>query len=201
MLVVGLTGSIAMGKSETSRMFERLGVPVFDADRAVHALYAPGGAAVAGVEALFPGTVREGAVDRVALAARVLEDPAALKRLEGLVHPLVRRAQEQFIASARAEGRAIAVLDIPLLFEGRRQAEFDRVVVASAPADVQRARALARPGMTEEKLAAILARQMPDDEKRARAHFVVDTGRGLDHAFEQVSAIVATLRAEADSAP
>lgn len=194
MIIIGLTGSIGMGKTETARMFERLGVPVFDADKAVHELYGPGGAAVAPVEAVFPGVVADGAVDRVALAARVLGDAAAVRRLEAIVHPLVQEMRRQFLDSARAQGRDLVVVDIPLLFETGGEARVDKVVVVSAPPELQRQRVLARPGMTEEKYEAILARQTPDEEKRRRADFVVDTSVGLDHAFAQVERIVATLR-------
>jgi dephospho-CoA kinase len=194
MIVVGLTGSIGMGKTETARMFERLGVPVFDADRAVHELYAPGGEAVASIAGAFPEAVVDGAVDRVRLAAAVLGDGEAVRRLEGIVHPLVQEKRQAFLAGVRAKGGDIAVLDIPLLFETGGDGRVDRTVVVSAPADLQRERVLARPGMTEEKFRAILDRQMPDEEKRKRADFVVDSSVGLDHAFEQVKRIVAELR-------
>ncbi|MEX2482204.1 MAG: dephospho-CoA kinase [Gammaproteobacteria bacterium] len=193
MLIVGLTGSIAMGKTETARMFARLGYPVFDADAAVHRLYDTGGAAVTLIESAFPGVVVEGKVDRSRLADRVTGDPETLARLESIVHPLVRREQEAFLESARDAGHAFAVLDIPLLFETGRDKEIDAVVVASAPEDVQKDRVLARPGMTAEKFAAILARQLPDSEKRRRADFVVDTSKGLEPAFEQVRAIAEQL--------
>ena len=194
MIVIGLTGSIGMGKTETGRMFERLGVPVFDADKAVHQLYGPGGAAVAPVEAAFPGVVVDGAVDRAALAARVLGDDQAVRRLEAIVHPLVRDMRARFLDAARAEGRDMVVVDIPLLFETGGDAGVDRTVVVSAPPAVQRERVLARPGMTEARFQAILARQMPDEDKRLRADFVVDSSVGLDHAMAQVERIVAQLR-------
>lgn len=194
MIVIGLTGSIGMGKTETGRMFERLGVPVFDADNAVHQLYGPGGAAVAPVEAAFPGVVVDGAVDRAALAARVLGDDQAVRRLEAIVHPLVRDMRARFLDAARAEGRDMVVVDIPLLFETGGDAGVDRTVVVSAPPAVQRERVLARPGMTEARFQAILARQMPDEDKRLRADFVVDSSVGLDHAMAQVERIVAQLR-------
>jgi dephospho-CoA kinase len=194
MIVVGLTGSIGMGKTETGRMFERLGVPVFDADKAVHQLYGPDGAAVDPIEAAFPGVVVDGAVDRVALAARVLGDEAAVRRLEAIVHPLVQEMRARFLETAREEGRDLVVVDIPLLFETGGETRVDRTVVVSAPPAVQRQRVLARPGMTEAKFQAILARQMPDEEKRKRADFVVDSSVGLDHAFAQVKRIVANLR-------
>ena len=196
MLVVGLTGSIAMGKSETAQMFARLGYPVFDADAAVHRLYDTGGAAVPLIDRAFPGSVVDGKVDRSRLGEQVTGDPDALARLEALVHPLVRREQDAFLDEARKTSHAFAVLDIPLLFETGRDHDVDVVVVASAPEDVQKTRVLARPGMTEEKFAAILARQLPDSEKRRRADFVVDTSRGFDAAFEQVCAIADQLKRE-----
>jgi dephospho-CoA kinase len=194
MIVVGLTGSIGMGKTETGRMFERLGVPVFDADKAVHQLYGTDGAAVAPIEAAFPGVVVDGAVDRSALAARVLGDEAGVRRLEAIVHPLVQEMRARFLETAREEVRDMVVVDIPLLFETGGETRVDRTVVVSAPPAVQRQRVLARPGMTEEKFQAILARQMPDEEKRKRADFVVDSSVGLNHAFAQVERIVASLR-------
>lgn len=197
MLVVGLTGSIAMGKTETARMFARLGYPVFDADAAVHRLYDSGGAAVPLIERAFPGAVSEGKVDRARLSDIIAGDPQALARLEALVHPLVRRDQETFLNAAREAGHAFAVLDIPLLFETGRDRDVDAVVVASAPEAVQKARVLARPLMTLEKFAAILARQLPDSEKRRRADYVVDTSTGLEAAFEQVRAIADELRMRA----
>ncbi len=191
--VLGLTGSIGMGKSTTAGLFRALGVPVHDADAAVHALYR--GAAAPLVEAAFPGTVREGVVDRRALGARVLGDPAALARLEAIVHPLVRAEEEAFLARAAAAGARLAVLDIPLLLESGGERRCDAVAVVTAPADVQRARVLARPGISEEALAAILARQVPDAEKRKKAHFLVDTSRGVPAAARQVRDIVRALAA------
>lgn len=193
MLVVGLTGSIAMGKSETARMFRRLGVPVFDSDAAVHRLYAPGGAAVAPISGCFPEVVQDGAVDRARLAAIVTADPRALADLEALVHPLVRAEQAEFLAESRRRGVRLVVLDIPLLYETGGPLELDAVVVVTAPEAVQRERALDRPGMTEEKLAAILARQVADSEKRRRADFVVETQHGLERAFEDVRLVVDRL--------
>ncbi|WP_181705118.1 dephospho-CoA kinase [Chthonobacter rhizosphaerae] len=192
MIVVGLTGSIGMGKSTTADLFRRRGVPVFDADEAVHRLYA--GPLAPAVEAAFPGTAASGAVDRVALSRAVLGDPAALRRLEAIVHPAVRAAERAFLAEAASAGAPVAVLDIPLLYETGREADVDTVVVVSAPADVQRARVLARPGMTAEKFDAILARQLPDAEKRARAHHVIDTGSGVEAAGAAVDRLLATLR-------
>ncbi len=193
MIVVGLTGSVGMGKSTTAAMFAREGAPVFDADAAVHALYR--GAATAPVAAAFPGTVVDGAVDRVALGRQVMDDPEALARLEAVVHPLVRAERAAFLARARAAGAPVAVLDIPLLYETGGEAEVDAVVLASAPAAVQKARVMARPGMTAARFAAIMARQMPDAEKRRRARFVIETGDGLDAAAAEVRAVLAALTA------
>jgi dephospho-CoA kinase len=188
MFVLGLTGSLGMGKSATAQMFAEEGVPVHDADAAVHRLYE--GEAVPLIEAAFPGTTQNGKVDRDKLGQRVLGDAAALKRLEAIVHPLVRKAEERFLAEAEVKGAAIAVLDIPLLFETGGDARCDAVVVVSAPEEVQRERVLRRPGMSEQKFAAIIAKQMPDADKRARADFVVDSGQGLDHARAQVRDIL-----------
>lgn len=193
-LLIGLTGSIGMGKSETAKMFARLGVPVYDADAAVHRLYEPGGGAVPEIAKQFPDCVKDGRVDRAALTKRVTADSAAFATLEHIVHPLVAREQLAFLEDARRDGKDMVVLDIPLLFEKGGHGRVDAIVVVSAPADVQRARVLARPGMTPDKLDHILARQMPDAEKRAKAHFVVETDQGLDHAFERVKAIVEELR-------
>lgn len=194
MIVLGLTGSIGMGKSTTAAMFEAEGVPVYDSDAAVHALYAAGGAAVAPVEAAFPGVVTDGAIDRAKLSARVVGDPEALAKLEAIVHPLVGAHRIGFFDKARAEGQEIVVLDVPLLFETGGQKSVDKVVVVSAPPEVQRTRVLARPEMTPEKFEAILARQLPDAEKRARADFVIDTGQGVDHARAQVRDLLTLLR-------
>jgi dephospho-CoA kinase len=191
MFILGLTGSIGMGKSVTARLFADEGVAVHDADAAVHRLYE--GEAVAAVEAAFPGTTEGGKVDRAKLAARVLDDAAAIKQLEAIVHPLVRQSEKQFLAGAA--GAPVVVLDIPLLFETGGQTRVDAVVVVSAPAEVQRTRVLARPGMTQAKLDAILAKQMPDSEKRARAHFVVDSSRGVDSARDQVRGILRAVAA------
>ncbi|MER8995292.1 dephospho-CoA kinase [Mesorhizobium sp. M0678] len=191
MIVLGLTGSIGMGKSTTAKMFAEAGVPVHDSDEAVHRLYADQAAPM--VEAAFPGTTRSGAVDRTKLAERVLGDAAALKRLEAIIHPLVRADADAFLAENRAAGAPLAVLDIPLLFETGGRDRVDKVVVVTAPPEVQRARVLARPGMNEEKLASILARQVADAEKRRRADFVIDTGQGFDAARAAVKAIIAEL--------
>ena len=194
MLILGLTGSIGMGKSTTAAMFREAGIPVYDADAAVADLYVQGGAAVAPLEAAFPGVTRDGAVDREALRTRVLGDDAAMARLNSIVHPLVGADRVHFFKAAEAAGADMVVLDIPLLYETGGHANMDAVVVVSAPADQQRERVLARPGMTPERLDAILSRQMADAEKRARAHFVVDTGRGLEPARAQVAEIIATMR-------
>jgi|SRR5256714_2965125 dephospho-CoA kinase len=188
MFVLGLTGSLGMGKSTTARFFAEEGVPVHDADAVVHRLYE--GEAAAAIEAAFPGTTTAGKVDREKLAARVLGDVGALTRLEAIVHPLVQEAERRLLAEAEARGEKVAVLDIPLLFETGGEERVDAVVVVSAPADVQRARTLGRPGMTVDKLDAILARQMPDHEKRRRADFVVDTSRGFEAARAKVRAIL-----------
>ena len=194
MIVLGLTGSIGMGKSTTAAMFREAGVPVHDSDEAVHRLYA--GAAAPLVEAAFPGTVVDGVVDRNRLAAQVLGDREAIRRLEAIVHPLVRADAEAFLDRHRRAGARLVVLDIPLLFETGGRGRVDKVVVVTAPAETQRERVLARPGMTPEKFEAILSKQVSDAEKRAMADFVIDTGQGLDHARAAVSAIVSALTGE-----
>jgi dephospho-CoA kinase len=188
MVVIGLTGSLGMGKTTTSRFFAEAGVPVYDADEAVHRLYA--GEAAALIEAAFPGTTGEHGVDRARLAQAVVGDSAALARLEAIVHPLVRQEELRFLETARKAGARVALLDIPLLFETGGDRRVDAVVVVSAPAEMQRARAFERPGMTEEKFRALIAKQMPDEEKRRRADFVVDTSQGHDYARAQVHAIL-----------
>ena len=193
MLVLGLTGSIGMGKTTTARFFADEGVPVLDADAVVHRLY--DGEAVAAIERAFPGTSRDGRIDREELSRRVVGNPEALKQLEAIVHPLVRAAQARFLADAERSGAPVAVLDVPLLFETGGERRVDAVVVVSAPADVQRARTLDRAGMTAEKFEALLQKQMPDDEKRRRADFVVDTSQSFDSARAQVRAILASVRA------
>lgn len=194
MMLLGLTGSIGMGKSTVARMFAEEGAAFFDADAAVHELYAPGGAAIAPIEQAFPGVTHAGGIDREKLAARVVGDPTAMKQLEAIVHPLVRERQATFIQAQREAGAAFVVLDIPLLFEGGGERYVDRTIVVSAPAGVQRARVLARPGMTQEKFEAILARQMPDAEKRRRADFIIDTGVTLEETHAQVRATLDALR-------
>lgn len=191
--VLGLTGSIGMGKSTTAAMFAAEGVPVHDADATVHALYSGPEAAL--IEAAFPGVVVDGVVDRARLSAAVLGKPEALKRLEAMVHPLVRREEKRFLDASRSRREPLVLLDIPLLFETGREGAVDVVVVVTADAAIQRERVLARRDMTEEKFAAILARQTPDAEKRRRADFVIDTGRGMDHARAEVRRIVAELTA------
>ena len=195
MIIVGLTGSIGMGKSTTSAMFQAEGVPVYDADAAVHALYAKGGAAVAPVEAAFPGVMVDGAIDRAKLSAQVVGKPEALKRLEAVVHPLVGESRKVFFEAAAAVNAPLVILDIPLLFETGGERNVAAVIVVSAPEAVQRERVMARADMTAEKLDAILARQLPDAEKRARADIVIDTSKGLDSAREQVRAAIAKLLA------
>lgn len=193
MIVIGLTGSIGMGKTETARMFAAEGIPVSESDAIVHQLYAREGGAVAPVAAAFPGVVTEGRIDRDKLAKHLARHPQDFARLEAIVHPLVRAEQERFLMEARHNKARIAVLDIPLLFETGRDRDVDKIIVVSAPAAVQRQRILARPGMTEEKFASILARQLPDEEKRARADFIVDSAQGLDYARSQVRHIIDAL--------
>ena len=188
MIVLGLTGTIGMGKSTVGNFFAESGVPVYDADDAVHRLY--GGDAAPLIEAAFPGTTQDGTVDRARLAERVVGDAQALRRLEAIVHPLVRREEEQFIATAEAAGAAVAVLDIPLLLETGGDKRCDAVVVVSAPTEMQLARVMGRTGMTEEKFAGLLAKQMPDAEKRRRADFIVDSSQSFDHARAQVRDIL-----------
>jgi dephospho-CoA kinase len=188
MFVIGLTGSIGMGKSTTARFFADAGVPVHDADTTVHRLYE--GQAAPLIEAAFPGTTAEGKVDRAKLAARVLGDKTALRQLEAIVHPLVRQAEKQFLAEAEGAGAPVAVLDIPLLFETGGQERVDAVVTVSAPPEVQRSRLLERPGMAAEKLQALIANQLPDPEKRRRADFIVDSSQGFDAARAQVADIL-----------
>jgi dephospho-CoA kinase len=195
MILVGLTGSIGMGKSTTAGLFAAEGVPVYDADAAVHQLYARGGAAVEPLEAEFGDVVVDGAVDRERLSAKVLKDPDAMKRLEAIVHPLVGASRIDFFKKAQDADADIVVLDIPLLFETGGEKAMQAVVVVSAPPEEQRRRVLARPGMTVEKFESIFARQTPDAEKRRRADFVIDTGQGVDHARDQVREVLATLRA------
>ncbi|MDZ4381061.1 MAG: dephospho-CoA kinase [Parvibaculum sp.] len=194
MLLIGLTGSIGMGKSETAKMFRDLGVPVYDADAAVHKLYEKGGKAVEPLRAVFPAAIMDDAVDRKALSRCVIGLPDEMKKLEAIVHPLVGEAQMDFLRENMAAGHAMAVLDIPLLYETGGETRVDVVVVVSAPYDIQKTRVLARPDMDEAKFAAIHAKQVPDAEKRRRADFVVESDKGLDHARAQVAAIVEALK-------
>jgi dephospho-CoA kinase len=190
MIILGLTGSIGMGKSTAAGMLRRLGVPVHDADRVVHGLLGPGGAAVPAIAAAFEGVVERGAVDRARLGARVFHDPAALRRLEAILHPLVRRAERHFLARAARRRVPVVALDIPLLFETRGERRVDATVVVTAPAFLQRLRVLARPGMDAAKFEAILARQVPDRAKRRRADFVVQTGLGKRPALAALRRIL-----------
>lgn len=191
MFILGLTGSIGMGKSTTAQLFAEEGVPVHDADAAVHRLY--DGEAVSLIEKAFPGTTAGGKVDRAKLSQAVLGNQAAMRRLETIVHPLVHKSEREFLAAATKRGAPVAVLDIPLLFETAGEGRTDAVVVVTAPAAIQRQRVLERPGMTEEKFKALLGKQMPDAEKRKRADFIVDTGQGIEHARAQVRAILAEI--------
>jgi dephospho-CoA kinase len=197
LIILGLTGSIGMGKSTAAAMLRRLRVPLFDADRVVHGLLAPGGAAVQQVAAAFPGVrTEEGGIDRGLLGQRVFADAAALERLEAILHPMVRAEEKRFLGRARARGERLAVLDIPLLFETVGERRCNYVIVVSAPALVQRQRVLRRPGMTEIRFAAILQKQMADREKRRRADFVVPTGSGRNLTLRRLRAIVRLLGAD-----
>lgn len=191
MIVIGLTGSIGMGKTTTAKLFAAEGVLVADSDAIVHALYA--GKAASMIELAFPGTVENNVVDRDKLGAQVIGKPDAMKQLEAIIHPLVRQAQDDFLVKAKANGAKFAVLDIPLLFETNAQSRVDKIVVVTAPADVQRERVLARYGMTANKFEAILGRQMPDIEKRSRADFVIDTSLGVEAARQRVCEILTSL--------
>jgi dephospho-CoA kinase len=193
MFVLGLTGSIGMGKSATAAIFREAGIPVHDSDAAVHALYRDAAAPL--VEAAFPGTLRDGEIDRARLSAYVVDDPAALARLEAIVHPLVHAGRAEFIAEARASGADLVVLDIPLLFETGCESEVDAVLLVTAPEDVQKVRVAGRPGMTEAKLAAIIAKQMPDADKRRRADLILDTSLGHGEALRQVRELINDIRA------
>ncbi len=191
MFVLGLTGSIGMGKSTAAAMFRAEGIAVHDADAVVHELYR--GEAAPAIEAAFPGTTRDGVVDRARLGARVLDDPAALARLEAIMHPMVAASRDAFLIEAEKKGARLAVLDVPLLFETGGDRKVDAVVLVTAPEAVQKERVSRRPGMTPERLAAILTRQQPDAEKRARAHFIIDTGGELAATARQVRAILRAL--------
>ncbi len=195
MIVLGLTGSIGMGKSTTLQMFADEGIKTYSADAAVHHLYA--GKAAPFIEAAFPGTTKDGVVDRQNLSTKVLGNPDALKKLESIVHPLVREAELEFVAAAKASGEKLVVVDIPLLFETGGQTRVDKILVVTADPDIQRQRVLARKDMTAQKFESILARQMKDTDKRALADFIIDTGKGLDHARTQVRTIIKKLTSNA----
>jgi dephospho-CoA kinase len=196
MMVAALTGSIAMGKTETAKMFAARGIPVFDSDAAVHALYAEGGAAVSAIAALAPLTVVAGRVDRQKLSAAVQAEPALLPKIEAAVHPLVRDMQTRFLAEAEAARAGMALLDIPLLFETGREREVDVVIVVSTDEGLQRERAMRRPGMTAEKLDFILSKQLPDVEKRTRADYVIDTSTSLAETAREVDRVIADIKAK-----
>lgn len=197
MIIAGLTGSIAMGKSETAKMFAALGIPVFDSDAAVHSLYERGGEAVAAIASIAPSAIVEGSVDRRKLAAMVQAQPSLLSRIEFAVHPLVRKMQVQFLSDASEAGADIAVLDIPLLYETGREKDVDVVIVVSAGERLQRERALKRPGMTTEKFDFIVSRQLPDEQKRTRADYVIDTSSSLADTAREVERVIADLKAKA----
>ncbi|MEM6661012.1 MAG: dephospho-CoA kinase [Pseudomonadota bacterium] len=200
MIVVGLTGSIGMGKSTTAKMFADAGIPVWDADAAVHKLYAAGAAGTTAIADIAKDAVGPNGVDRDLLRAAVVQDQSLLKKIEALIHPLVAADRAEFLFKARTDGHQVAVCDIPLLFEGDGHKHVDRTVVVSAPADIQKRRVLERPGMTVETFSMILSKQVPDADKRAKADFVVDTGDGLNHARKQVERIIETLKLEAANA-
>lgn len=193
MIVIGLTGSIGMGKTTTAKLFAAEGIPVLDSDAVVHDLYSA--EAVPMIEAAFPGTTISGTVDRLELGNILRENPANFRKLEAIVHPLVRERQEAFLRKAREENQNFAVLDIPLLFETGAETRVDKIVVVSCAPEIQRQRVLSRPGMTEEKFEMILARQMPDAEKRRRADFIIDSGNGVEAARDQVREILQRLSA------
>ncbi len=197
MIVLGLTGSIGMGKSTTAAMFAEAGVPVWDADAVVHRLYCPGGAGAAAIAVFAPEVVTDNGVDRSKLRAAIMETPDLLKRVETAIHPLVAQDRNGFLAGVRDDGALLALCDIPLLFETGAEKWLDKVVVVTAPANVQRERVLARPGMTEAAFEAILAKQVPDAEKRTRADFLIDTSHGMDAARARVAEVIATLTEDA----
>ena len=197
MKIIGLTGSIGMGKSTTAAMFLEAGIPVYDADAAVHAAYAVGGVAVGPVGEAFPGTVSEGRVDRESLRQQVLGNPDAMAKLNSIVHPLIGKSRADAFAAATASGADMIVLDVPLIYETGGDKNMDAVIVVSAPPEMQRERVLAREGMSPERLDAILAQQVPDAEKRKRADYVIDTGKGLEAARAQVTEVISALRAPA----
>jgi dephospho-CoA kinase len=197
MIVAALTGSIAMGKSETARMFAAQGIPVFDSDAAVHALYDKGGGAVAAIGSIAPLAVVQGSVDRRKLAEMIQAQPLLLPRIESAVHPLVQKMQAQFLADAATAGADMVILDVPLLFETGREKDVDVVIVVSAGERLQRGRALSRPGMTAEKFDFIVSRQLPDEQKRARADYVIDTSSSLADTAREVERVIADMRAKA----
>lgn len=200
MIIVGLTGSIAMGKTETANMFANSGVPVHDSDLAVHDLYAKAGAAVAPIKAVFPDFLTENAIDREALARHISKDETALGKIEAIVHPLVSEHRRRFLQQHHHRNTPVVVLDIPLLFETGKDQEVDRIIVVTAPHELQRARALARPGMDEQKFETLLARQMPDQQKREKADYIIETGTSLDHSFKQVTEILKDLKTQTGAA-
>ncbi|HWE74184.1 MAG TPA: dephospho-CoA kinase [Stellaceae bacterium] len=193
MKILGLTGSVGMGKSTAAKMLRNMGVPVYDADASVHQMMRRGGTAVAKVAAAFPGVERDGAIDRTALGKRVFGDEPAMKRLEAIIHPLVREDEKAFLAAQRRRKTRLVVMDVPLLFESGRQKRYDATMVVTAPALLQRARVMARPGMTTARYAAILARQMPDVEKRKRADFIVPSGLGRAVTWRSLRAALRKL--------
>ncbi len=196
MIVIGLTGSIAMGKTETAKMFRSLGIPVFDSDAEVHRIYSDDSEVIGKIAAVAPATVKDGHVDRKELSSYLMDHQSGLETIQAIVHPAIRRSQVEFIERCKAEGHDIVVIDIPLLFETGRGSDFDAIVVVSAPLEIQRQRAMARPGMTAEKLDYILSRQVPDAEKRAKADYIIDTSRGFDKALDAVRAIVRDVKSK-----
>lgn len=199
MIIIGLTGSVGMGKSTTAKLFAEEGAPVWDADQAVHRLYKKGGAGVAAVEALSPTSVKNGEVRRELLREAVMAQPELLKKIEAVIHPLVTEDRAAAIKKARADGAGVIICDVPLIFETGGEGEFDHIVVVSAPAEEQRRRVLERPGMDEASFEAILARQTPDEEKRRRADFIIETGAGIDEARKAVRAIIEGLKGGEDA--
>lgn len=195
-MILGLTGSIAMGKTTTAEMFRKLGYPVFDADSAVHQLYAKNGAAAKIIQKLFPDVMHAGAVNRKVLAEKILKTPTVLATIENIVHPMVKTLEQKFISEHKTSGAQIIVLDIPLLFEVKRRGDVDKVLVVFATSEQQKARAMARPGMTEKKFKAIRSKQMSNDEKRLRADYVIDTSKSIDETLKQVKDLVAILDPE-----
>ena len=192
-MIIGLTGSIAMGKTATADMFRQLGYPVFDSDTAVHKLYAQGGEAAKEIAKIYPDVINKGAVDRKQLVDKIAKNPEVLARIEKIVHPLVGEMEKTFVSTQQKRDVKLIIMDIPLLFEADREKDVDKIIVVSAPPDIQEARALERPGMTIDKFKLIMSKQLPDNEKRQRADFVIDTGKSLEETFEQVKKLVAQL--------